>query len=135
MTYEEKKEYLRGYREAMHNIASLTAERQKWRDLSEKITQNITPVPGGSGSSDKIGEAAAEIADIEQRIVDEIRTAEEQKRNVKAVINSVKNNRHKIVLKMIYISGMSFFKVSCVLGKSERNIQDIHKKAVEGLKI
>ena len=36
-----------------------------------------------------------------------------------------------VVWRMYYIGGMSFFKISCVLGKSERNIQDIHRKAIK----
>lgn len=135
MTYEEKKAFLRRYLDTVGTIASLTADKQRWRDIAEKVNQTITAAPGGGNGGDKIGRSASEIADIEKQIDDEIKAAEQERKRIKAVIDGVQNNRHKTVLRMVYISGMSFQRIADRLGKSERNIADIHKKAVERLQI
>lgn len=135
MTNKEKKAYLRGYMDATGTIAALTADRQRWRDIAEKVNQTITAAPGGTGGGDKIGKSAAEITDIEKQITAEIEAAEQERKSIQAIIDSVQNNRHKTVLRMVYISGMSFGRIAGILKKSERNIADIHKKAVESLQI
>lgn len=135
MTYEEKKAFLHGYLDAVGTIVSLTADKQRWRDIAEKVNQTITAAPGGGSGGDKIGRSASEIADIEKQIDAEIRAAEQERKRIKAIIDGVQNNRHKTVLRMVYISGMTFQRIADRLGKSERNIADIHKKAVESLQI
>ena len=135
MTFDEKKEFLCSYRDAVNNIKWLQKERQNWDDIAHKITQTITPVQGGGGVSDRVGSAAAEIAVIDAEITAEIERAQQQREMVKAAIGTITNRRHRTILNMIYLSGMSQFSVSCALGKTERNIQDLHRRAVDRLDI
>ena len=91
MTFDEKKEFLQGYLEAGYDILSLKRERQKWLDISEKITQTISPTQGGGGVSDRIGLAVAEIADIDAEILRESERANEQRKKVVDAIKKIKN--------------------------------------------
>ena len=68
---------------------------------------------------------------IQKEIEQEIAFAKEARKERAQAISAVQNPRYRAVLQMYYIGGMSFFKISCVLGKSERNIQDIHRKAIK----
>lgn len=128
---EYKKAWLREYRLSMERARSLSEELRRWKDIAEKATQSFDPVPTGGGVSDRVGNAAAMIADIEREIEQEIAFAKDARKERVRAINAVQNPRYRMVLRMYYIAGMSFYKISCVLGKSERNIQDIHRKAVE----
>ena len=129
---EQKKAWLREYRLSMQRVRSLAEELRRWQDIAEKATQSFDPVPAGGVASDRVGNAAAMIADIQREIEQEIAFAKDSRKERVQAINTVQNPRYRMVLRMYYIAGMSFFKISCVLGKSERNIQGaIHRKAVE----
>ena len=128
---EQKKAWLREYRLSMERVRSLAEELHRWQDIAEKATQSFDPVPTGGGSSDRVGNAAAMIADIQHEIEQEIAFAKEARKERAQSINAVQHPRYSTVLRMYYIAGMSFFNISCVLGKSERNIQDIHRKAIK----
>ena len=132
---EIKKAWLSGYRESMNRIKALSEELQRWKDIAERVNQSLNPAPPSGGGSDKIGRAAVMIADLQRSIEAEIQEAEEKRTARIKSIESIRNTRYRTVLRMYYISGMSFFKISCILGKSERNIQDIHKKAIRQVQI
>ncbi len=132
---EIKKAWLAEYRESMNKTRSLSEELQRWKDIAERVNQSLNPAPAGGGGSDKIGRAAVMIADLQRSIEEEICIAERKRAERIKAIEAVRNTRYRTVLRMYYISGMSFFKISCILGKSERNIQDIHKKAIKQVKI
>lgn len=132
---EIKKAWLAEYRESINRIKALLEELQRWKDIAERVNQSLNPAPPSGGGSDKIGRAAVMIADLQRSIEAEIQEAEEKRTSRIKSIESIRNTRYRTVLRMYYISGMSFFKISCVLGKSERNIQDIHKKAIKQVQI
>ena len=132
---EIKKAWLSGYRESMNRIKALSEELQRWKDIAERVNQSLNPAPPSGAGTDKIRREAVMIADLQRSIVEEICIAERKRAERIKAIEAVRNTRYRTVLRMYYISGMSFFKISCILGKSERNIQDIHKKAIKQVKI
>lgn len=69
---EQKKAWLREYRLSMERVRSLAEELRRWQDIAEKATQSFDPVPTGGGSSDRVGNAATMIADIQKEIEQEI---------------------------------------------------------------
>lgn len=70
------------------------------------------------------------------RDVDRIRPKQKRKERItREEIESVKNRRYRIVLYMHHISCMSFADIATKLDKTERNVYNVYKKAVNDLEI
>ena len=62
------KEYLLQYQRIEREIDRLLEERARWESLAEKVTPTPSKAPGGSGSGDRVGMAAAKIVDLQREI-------------------------------------------------------------------
>lgn len=135
MNYAEKVEFLKSYYFAGLRIAGLQAEKQKWKDYGVDIAQKYSPAPASGGSDGKVGKSATNTLSVKQQIDIELQTAAQVRESVKNAIESVKNRRYRIVLYMRHISCMSFGDIATELDKTERDIYNVYKKAVNELEL
>ena len=133
MTYKQKKEILEQYQNAVHSIKGLQREYETWLTIGTGITQKLSPVNAKSGNSDKIANAAIKCAEIQSQIAREIDIAEKERLNTTALINSCVNARHKDILTMIYINGLSKATVAKDYDKTWQSINDVCKTAITRL--
>lgn len=105
---EQKKAWLREYRLSMERVRSLAEELRRWQDIAEKATQSFDPVPTGGGSSDRVGNAATMIADIQKEIEQEIAFAKEARKERAQAISAVQTRDTGQFCKCI-ISGACHF--------------------------
>ena len=133
MTYKQKKEILEQYQNAVHRIKGLQREYETWLTIGTGITQKLSPVNVKSGNSDKIANAAIKCAEIQSQIAKEIDIAEHERLKTIAVINSCTNARHKDILTMIYINGMSVNSVARTYNKDRVLIYKSLKTAINQL--
>ena len=133
MNYKQKKEILEQYQNAVHRIKGLQREYETWLTIGTGITQKLSPVNVKSGNSDKIADAAIKCAEIQSQIAQEIDTAEKERLNTISLINSCVNARHKDILTMIYINGMSVNSVARSYNKDRVLIYKSLKTAVNQL--
>ena len=135
MTYKQKKEILEQYQNAVHSIKGLQREYETWLTIGTGITQKLSPVNVKSGNSDKIANAAIKCAEIQSQIAREIDIAEKERLNTTALINSCVNARHKDILTMIYINGLSKATVAKDYDKTWQSINDVCKTAITRLNV
>ena len=135
MTYKQKKEILEQYQNAVHSIKGLQREYEQWETIATSITQKLSPVNVKSGNSDKMANAAIKCAEITQEIEREIKTAERERMQTISVINSCTNTRHKDILTMIYINGLSKATVAKTYDKTWQSINDVCKTAITRLNV
>lgn len=135
MTYKQKKEILEQYQNAVHRIKGLQREYETWLTIGTGITQKLSPVNVKSGNSDKIADAAIKCAEIQSQIAKEIGIAEKERLNTTALINSCVNARHKDMLTMIYINGMSVNSVARSYNKDRVLIYKSLKTAINQLNV
>ena len=135
MTYKQKKEILEQYQNAVHRIKGLQREYETWITIGTGITQKLSHVNVKSGNSDKIANAAIKCAEIQTQIAQEIETAEKERLNTISLINACTNTRHKDMLTMIYINGLSKATVAKTYDKTWQSINDVCKTAITRLNI
>ena len=135
MNYKQKKEILEQYQNAVHRIKGLQREYETWLTIGTGITQKLSPVNVKSGNSDKIANAAIKCAEMQSQIAQEIETAEKERLNTISLINSCVNARHKDILTMIYINGMSVNSVARSYNKDRVLIYKSLKTAINQLNV
>ena len=110
-------------------------EYETWLTIGTGITQKLSPVNVKSGNSDKIADAAIKCAEIQSQIAQEIDTAEKERLNTISLINRCSNTRHKDILTMIYINGMSVNSVARSYNKDRVLIYKSLKTAINQLNV
>lgn len=135
MTYKQKKEILEQYQNAVHGIKGLQREYETWETIATSITQKLSPVTVKSGNSDKMANAAIKCAEIKTEIAKEIDIAENERLKTIALINGCTNARHKDILTMIYINGMSINSLATIFDKDRRGIYFLIKTAINRLNV
>lgn len=135
MNYKQKKEILEQYQNAVHRIKGLQREYETWLIIGTGITQKLSPVNVKSGNSDKIANAAIKCAEIQTQIAQEIETAAKERLNTISLINACTNTRHKDILTMIYINGLSKATVAKTYDKTWQSINDVCKTAITRLNV
>lgn len=125
------KEYMYGYLNAKKKIETLKMAQEKVREEAVNITQRLqeNKVQGG-GTRDKIGDAAAKLADLDHRIDLELIQLVETMGSVVAIINKVHNSTFQALLICRYINGMTLEQTAEVMGYATRHIVRLHGYAL-----
>ena len=137
MDIRAKREYLRSYQQLQNRIIGLTHEIEKWKNIGEKVNSEISGAGGcSSGNNSKVENSAVNTSDIITEIQLEINSALQQR---DAILNTIRwkslKMRHRELLEMHYINGMSTSKIAKILKKEEKTVQNAISKAVNELDI
>ena len=137
MDIRAKREYLRSYQQLQNRIIGLTHEIEKWKTIGEKVNNAIGGSGGSSsGNNSKVENSAVNTSDIITEIQVEINSALQQR---DAILNTIRGKsrkmRHRELLEMHYINGMSTAKIAKILKKEEKTVQNAISKAVNELDI
>lgn len=136
MTVQEKRTYLGEYQELQKHIVGLTHELEKWNTLGCKV--NNAMGNGGSGSnvkSSKVEVSAVNMADIIQDIQKDINDAVEKREAIKKAIRASKKLRHREVLQMHFVNGMSISAIASEYKKEDKTIANAITAALKELEI
>lgn len=137
MDIRAKREYLRSYQQLQNRIIGLTHEIEKWKTIGEKVNSAISGAGVcSSGNNSKVENSAVNTSDIITEIQMEINSALQQR---DAILNTIRwksrKMRHRELLEMHYINGMSTSKIAKILKKEEKTVQNAISKAVNELDI
>ena len=137
MDIRAKREYLSSYQQLQNRIIGLTHEIEKWKTIGEKVNNAIGGSCGSSsGNNSKVENSAVNTSDILKEIQVEINSALQQR---DAILNTIRGKsrkmRHRELLEMHYINGMSTAKIAKILKKEEKTVQNAISKAVNELDI
>lgn len=130
MTAED---YLSQYKYLDVEIALQQEEKKRLEELAESMPSIICP--GGSGFSDKVGEGAGNIVDLQKEIDEKTAKLRVLKAEIEGVIKAVENPKYRLILTMKYIKDYTFEKISEKLGYSYKQIGRLHKRALLQIKI
>ena len=115
--------------------ARINAMQDKIDDLWEQATR-ITPtlkqdvVSGGGCCHDKVGDAAAKIADLQKAINQQIDFYVGLQEEANALLNKLTNNVHYTILYRRYMLGDSFAVIGAEIDKGERQTYSLHGDAL-----
>lgn len=129
----EAKEYLERIQKADKRI------NRKLKQLTALncIVTRITPVLkdsgglGGTGNHDKIGNAVAKIADLQEEINRDVDNLVDMKREAYAILNLFDDDDYYDVLEMRYLRKMSFEMIAVEKHWSKRWAEKMHGRALQ----
>lgn len=133
--YKEKnpvQEYLRQVKLCDAHINNMLEELAHLKALATKITTTLKQdAVSGGGFGDKVGDTVSRIIDMEAEIDRAIDEFVDKKKEVKSVIEQVKDPDQLNVLLKCYILHESLEQIACEMGYSYRNICYIHGRALQ----
>lgn len=124
------KKYLYQYRNIDDNINDLLEEVAHWRALSTKTTPPERFEDNGT-HSDRVGTAAARIADLEKAINAEVDRLVDVRNEIIGTISEIENTRYRTLIVRYYILRKSWEQVSESFGVSNRTIYYWHINALK----
>lgn len=131
MTNEEKKAWLRRYRQALDNERRLRNAIRAARSRAEATTQALRPAPGGSGGQDKVA-AGVELLDSYQRkLADQLAESERLRAEIEQAIDALPSADQRLVMRARYIDGRPWGRIAHQMDVSERWAIKLHGIALE----
>ncbi len=131
MTNEEKKARLNRYLEIWADIEIKQQEIEMLRSRAEKITNSISPTPGGGNKQD-FTVTIDRIISIQEKIDLKVQQAADEREYIGNIIDAIKSPLHRRVLQRKYINGDTFEQIAVKENKTFKHIAYIvHSQALE----
>jgi DNA-directed RNA polymerase specialized sigma24 family protein len=134
MTYQEKIDFLESYQLETLRIYGLAQEAKQWREIAMCTASNNDGTPGSGEISRKVQNNAVKAADLVAIINKEIAEAEAKRELVKKMMEEIQNQRHRLLMELHYINGLSISEIAVKYDKSEKWIRELVKNVVNTLK-
>lgn len=99
-------------KEQQRRIAELEA-------AATKCTANISGMPSGKGISDKVGQYAAQIADLKAILDLNIKKCFYELNQIDRYIQSVEDSQMRIILMLRYVQGLTWQKIAYAIGEHD----------------
>ncbi len=133
MTDQDAKQYLRRYHEAVLNIESLTAEKERLESSLYSITSDPSSEGGGGLSKDKIGSCVARLTGLIEQISDEIDAYAKVRDDVRSIVRDVMDVNVVLgqCLHYRYIDFRGAVSTAYDMGYSPGNERRIHRRVFE----
>ena len=125
MNLQEKKDYLKQYRQLDSEIRQLLLEKSEIFELGTKITPTYSAVPKGTGSGDKIQSTIEKLEKQEDKI--------NQKEEIETALNTVTDQRLKLLLRYRYINGCTWEEIAAKMCYSYMHVYRLHGKALNAM--
>jgi RNA polymerase sigma factor (sigma-70 family) len=113
-------------------ITAKLEERDQLMALATKCTGDMDGMPRGSGTSDKVGNAAVKLADMAKEIDDLVDEYVDLKREVNAALDKL-DACDQVILRRLYLQGMSQVKVAELMGVCTMTVWRQKVKALKNL--
>lgn len=129
---DQKKEFLRSYRQHVRRIHRINAEIAELREM--KLHPSIKPddgMPHGSGGQGDLSTYAAQLDDMVRELQQERYLRIKTYQAIARQINRMKSRNESDVLFYRYIKGIDWWEIAEKMGYSERWIYKLHGKALE----
>lgn len=135
MTNQDKKRLLRRYGSISDEIEDLMRERESWRERGLALTAKLSPAPRSSGVSDKTGDAAARIADIDAMIRGRTEELVRRRAEIGRMIASVGDDTLRRLLYLRYIEGCTWEAIAVKMHYSYQWVCILHGRALEAIRV
>ncbi len=127
------RDFLRQYKTILIRIKAKKEQIKRLREMAEYVSPGGSFGVHGVSTGDKIGEASASIADIENDIKADMKALAKKRKEIMRVINSVDDSKQKKVLKLRYINCLEFSEIARKMNYSLSMIYKIHENGLENL--
>lgn len=136
MTYDEKVQWLRMYRQGLRAEDRLRDQIRAVRARMESTSQALRPVVGGGSGDGNVIERGVELLDRYQRdLVAQLETSQQIRAEIEEAIYALPDHLQREVLLARYIDGLPVWKTANRLYISESWVKETQRKAIENIKI
>lgn len=135
MDLKEKRAYLGEYQKIQNRIAGLTHEIEKWKSIGDKVNSamDASGIHSG-GNNSKVERSAINTSDILADIQKDVNRAKKQRDDIITIINEKSRKmRHRELLTMHFINGMSVSKIAKQLKKEDKTVANAITVALKEL--
>ena len=125
------KEELNQYKFKIKKVSEALEEYERFKERAEKITAIISDNPAHSNKiSDKVGDNATKMADLNKEYQDRWLEAERERLNIVEKINKVAEPYRTILMER-YVHDKSFEQISCEISYSYDRTIHLHGEALK----
>lgn len=110
-------------------IGDLKERRKELQAAAERLTINLTGMPSAHSGADQMANYAAQVDEIDSRILEETLKMERLKLGVEDAIESLPAQQ-KLILHLRYIEGLSWYKVARASNYSIDHCRKIERTAI-----
>ena len=140
MNRDEKIAYLKQYENVYYRIVGLENEIEKWESVAQRINQQYTAAPVGSGGSSRVENASVQVASAFSEIQLFLRNKAKEPLELRQAIEYTINHkspkkRYAELLRMRYIHMMSVEKIADTIHKDIRTTRRALNAAIDELDI
>lgn len=127
------KEYLGRLRSLEMRVSANAKEIESLNELATHITSAINSdgIHVTGSTSDKLGNCVTRIIDLQRAIDSDIIVLEGLRGEIISQIDNVRNDKHRELLRMRYVSGMTFEEIAVEMDMSWRHIIRLHGYALK----
>ena len=133
MTYREKDEILRQYRDDEIRLWGLVQEAERWEQIAMSAAMSPEPSSGGGVGGGRVQAAATNAADIVRDIRQDMDRVRAERQEIRGLVDTTQNRRQRLLLELRYINGLSVEDIANQIGKSPKWIRQSLQRAVDGL--
>lgn len=132
--YEAAKQRLSSIRNIQYEIDAINDEIKQLSTVAFGCQSNISGMPRSGNTTDKVGDIATKIVDLQREIL-EIRERQiDQKQKCIQIINTLDGTYERAILLKYYVSGLTWPEVAEDLCMSERWAKIIRNRAIDKIK-
>lgn len=132
--FEAAKEKLNKVRKIQFEIDSRKAEIEQLSVIAFGCQSNISGMPRGGGTSDKVGDTATKIADLQLEIRKEMNLLIDAKMMCLQAINRLDDTRLRSVLIQYYVTGQTWSQIAENMDITEQWAQKLRNAAINVVK-
>ncbi len=113
---------------------TLCARAEKYREMATQATGRTDAIRvSGTGERSKVEKYVLELWDVHNELQQEIARLMEMSREAEARIKCLPDSRHRAVLELRYLCGMTWDEISKKLNFTLRWVHKLHKEALDSL--
>lgn len=127
---QKKIEYLSRYRKLGKRIEQLSTERAMWLSRACKTTQTISDMPKAKNGAQGDSGEVAQYVEIGEEITRELRELRCLRREILAVIATVKEDTLYNLMRYRYIDGLTFEQIAVKMNYSYVHVCRLHGQAL-----
>lgn len=127
-------EYLLQVKDSETRVDDLLEERARLKALREKITSSWSvDRVSGTHKQDKIGDITVKIEKIEAQLDIAVDFFVDKEREVRGVIDQVKNRDYGRILRKRYLNYKTWEQIACEMNFSYQWVCELHKRALKAV--
>lgn len=133
MNIQEKKQFLQQYHTAEQEEQRLSSEITRWKLRTLETDEYYRNLPSTEDSSQELAGALCQINDLTRQLILQRSKLAALRQSVGAAIDEIQDTKLQELLRLRYIDGMTWERISEYMNYSYMQISRLHSKALSQL--